>query len=146
MRAQLVDAQPRQGQAASAPASASSSASASVWLTRRHQLPPSAVRTASSRSRSDARTSSRFATLAQAMSKQKDHRAHQRQQSGAHFLDYVAMHGLQANEEAGGFVDNEDFAQLAVTWSTADCARSSVTPSFSRPIARQETLLRLALS
>ena len=53
------------------PAIASSSASANIWLSSRHQSPPSAVRTAISRSRRELRTSSRFATLAHAISSRK---------------------------------------------------------------------------
>ena len=80
---------------AAAPATASSSASASIWRTRRHQLPPSAVRTASSRSRSDARTSSRLATFAQAISSRKITAPISATMRRANFLDHVLVHRLQ---------------------------------------------------
>ena len=91
------------------PPPASTSASASIWRTRRHQLPPNAVRTASSRSRSETRTSIRLATLAQAISSRKITAPISARMAGRTALTRCALHGLQAYVEVGGAGDVVDF-------------------------------------
>jgi len=77
-----------------------------------HQVAPMAARTASSRSRRDARTRRRLATLAQAISKRKDHRSHKCEDSGPNFRDKMLANGLDADCVACGAFDDEVLARF----------------------------------
>ena len=123
---------------ASAPPPAMTKLSASSWRTSRQRLPPSAARTASWRSRWDARTRSRFATLAQAISSTNATAPMSASRAGRTSATRSAFIGSTRKCRPDVSLIGNAFRSLAASTSTCACARPTVTPSSSRPMTRMK--------
>ena len=125
------------------PASESSKLSVSSWRSRRIRDAPSALRIATSLCRAMARESSRFATLAQAISSTSPTAAQHHQQRGAR----IAHHIVAQRESPPRQLDrwNPDIASPAVPATTFKSARAGWTanPGFIRPMALAQWLPRI---
>ena len=127
------------------PAVATSRLSASDSRTSRQVLAPSATRTAASRSRPDARTSSRLATLAQAISS-TNATAAARIFSAGRMPPTVRSSIGSASAVQPEWVSGWSRSIRAATRFSAASASSRVTPGLSRPATRRNRRSRLSAS
>ena len=118
-----------------APMAASRNASASICRARCHQVAPIAARTASSRSRREARTSRRLATLAQAISRRKITAPMSARMAGRTSETRCCRIGSTRIAYPAVRWIGKFFRASSATLSADACARSSDTPSFNLPTA-----------
>ena len=115
-----------------APPIASTALSVSIWRMMRRLLPPSVARTAISRPRAEARTSNRFATLLHAISSTNPTALSRASSTGRAWsttslcMEFTTMCMLLL--ACAWYISLRRPAKASISC----CARSGVTPSFSR--------------
>ena len=128
-----------------APHPARTRLSASICVINARREPPNAERTANSRSRADARTSSRFATFAHAMSNTNITAPMSARIAGRTFFTMPSDIGSAYQTVFEVFlIGNRDW-RSAVRSASCAFAAASVAPGLRRPTARYSTLLRDAV-
>ena len=124
------------------PSAASTRLSATSCRTRRHRLPPIAARTASSRSRAEARTSSRLATLAHAIRRTNPTAPINAASWGRTSATRSSCIGSSRRFMLDVCLIGKRWRRSADRRSSSACAWSKVTPVLSFAIPRMKTLFR----
>ncbi len=128
-----------------APHPASTRLSASICTINARREPPSAERTASSRSRDEARTSSRLATLAHAMSSTNMTAPMSARIAGRTLFTMPSDMGSAYHTVFDVFLMGKRDWRSAVRSASCAFAVLSVAPGLSRPTARYTGLIREAV-
>ena len=120
----------------------SSTLSTIICRTKRERDAPSAERTAISRSRREARASSRFATLPQAISSTKPTAARRVSNIGRTFFTTSNSSGTTRMRMPDSLCISFSLRNCSAMRSISACAWGQVTPGFSRPNTLRKVKLR----